>query len=64
VDFSCAISELSIISKGRLYVMLLCRPTASYGRHGTTSVNQSGGLLSSTRRSYLHVLEASYAASR
>jgi len=30
---------------------------ASYGRHGTTRVSQSGGLLGSTRQSYLHVLK-------
>jgi len=65
VDFGSAISELSIISKGStLCHVIVEADSILYGRHGTTSVSQSWGLLSSTRQSYLHVLKARYAASR
>jgi len=69
VDFSSAISELSIISKGSTLCHVIVEADCVGRQHLMVDMaplvlaNQEW-LLSSTRRSYLHVLEARYAASR
>jgi len=69
VDFSSAISELSIISKGSTLCLVIVeadcvgRQHLMVGMAPLVLANQEW-LLTSTRRSYLHVLEARYAASR